>query len=143
MLSVGELRYQRKRGLMQIEEKLKALHQLELQKLQIANQLKLCNANIETAMEEIVDEFESRQLQHINIDGIGTFYKRTSVMAPKLLDPQMLRTWLDRNGFNWEMVTAFNSQKLRGLYNELLEQGRPLPEGVAPPFTKSVIVLNK
>lgn len=94
-------------------------------------------------MEEIVDEFESRQLQHINIDGIGTFYKRTSVMAPKLLDPQMLRTWLDRNGFNWEMVTAFNSQKLRGLYNELLEQGRPLPEGVAPPFTKSVIVLNK
>ncbi len=127
---------------MRIEDKLKALHQLQLQKMQIENQLKACNANIEIAQGELVEEFEDRQLQHINIDGVGTFYKRTSVAAPKLLDPQALRNWLDNNGFNWEMVTAFNSKKLQGLYNELLEQGKPLPEGIEPPFTKSIIVLK-
>ena len=128
---------------MQIEDKLKALHQLLNSKVALENDLKCLNSNIEQAQIEIVDEFESRQLQHINIEGIGTFYKRVVMAAPKVIDPVTLRTWLEANGFNWEMVTAFNSKKLQGLYNELLEQKKPLPEGIEPPFTKATIVLKK
>ena len=128
---------------MNIEDKLMLLHQLENQKTSLKNDLKCLEANIEQAQIEIVEEFDDKQIQHINIKDIGTFYRRTYVAAPKLIDPVTLKEWLEKNSFTWEMVTAFNSKKLQGLYNELLEQGKPLPEGVEPPFTKGIIVLKK
>lgn len=125
---------------MQIEDKLKALHSLQIAKTTIENELKCIQANIDIAQEEIIDEFESRQIKSMKLDGIGNFFMRTS-SYPKVTDPQVLRVWMEAQGIPWEVVTAFNSKKLQGFYNERLEQGIELPPGVEN-FLKTSVVMK-
>lgn len=126
---------------MQIEDKLKALYQLRQQKVEISNQLKNTEALIDQAQAEIVDEFESRQIKSMKIEGMGLFVSKVS-SYPKVYDPAQLRNWMDNKGIPWDVISALNSKKLQGFYNERLEAGEELPSGVET-FTKAVIAITK
>ena len=126
---------------MSIEDKLKALARLRWQKTEIKNQLDCTEALIEQAQAEIVDEFESRQIKSMKLDGIGNFVMRVS-SSPRVNDPVLLRNWMEGKGIEWEVICALNAKKLQGFYNERLENGEELPSGVET-YTKAIIALTK
>ncbi len=126
---------------MQIEDKLKALHQLQVQKTELENQVKHTESLIDALNAEVVDEFESRQIKSMKLEGVGNFVMRVS-SYPKVYDHALLKEWLLKQGISWEVVSAFNAKKFQGFYNELLESKQPLPEG-AETFTKAKIVITK
>lgn len=127
---------------MNIEDKLKSLHNLQLQKIDLKNALDLCQSNIDMAQEEIVDEFESRQIKSMKLDGLGNFFIRNS-NYPKITDVQTLRGWMVKNGIDWEVITALNAKKFQGFYNELLELGKELPPGVENYLKTSVVMVKE
>ena len=126
---------------MQIEDKLKAFYQLRQQKTEQANQLANTEALIEQAQAEIVDEFESRQIKSMKIEGFGLFVAKVS-SYPKVFDPALLRYWMDSKGISWETVSALHAKKLQEFYNERLENGEELPQGVET-FTRASISITK
>ncbi len=126
---------------MQIEEKLKVLYQLKQQKIELSNQLKNTESLIDMAQAEIVDEFESRQIKSMKIEGVGNFVMRISAY-PKVTDVSTLRMWMESHEIPWETITALHAKKFQGWYRELCEQGQPLPEGCEN-YTEALIAVTK
>ncbi len=124
-----------------IELKLKTLFDLRAAKDKVEAQAKSIEEEIEKLEEEIVDEFESRQIKSMKIDGMANFVMAVS-SYPKVNDPALMRQWLDEQGISWETVSAFNAKKFQGFYKELLDAGKPLPPGTEN-FVKSKIKVCK
>jgi hypothetical protein len=48
---------------------------------------------------------------------------------------------MEGKNISWEVISALNTKKVQGWYNERLENGEELPQGVET-FTKSSITIK-
>lgn len=126
---------------MTIEEKLKHLAKLQSLKEAFAAKKAKIEEEIDDLNAVLCDEFESRQVKSIKLDGIGNFVMKIS-SYPKIFNPVEFRRWLDNNKIPFDVVAAVHAKKFRGFYNELLENGNSLPDGCGT-YTKSKIALTR
>ncbi len=120
-----------------LEEKLKDLHKLRMQKDGLTGEMEKLEKRIEDLNAMVTDEFESRQIQSMKLEGIGMFYLAVK-SYPRATDKVALREWLEQKGYGWEMVLAYNAMKFQGFYNELMENKKELPTCVEQYTTASV-----
>ncbi len=126
---------------MQLEDRLKRLHALKAEKQVAEAQAKKIQERIDEADEQIREEFENRQIKSMKLKGIGNFYIHTQ-SYPKVTDHAALHEWMKTNGFDWNIVLAFNAQKFKGFYRELLDNKQSLPVGCEN-FVKASIRIGK
>jgi hypothetical protein len=126
---------------MSLEESLKQLHDLNLQ----IDALEAHTAQLKQEAVELnaklTEEFESRQIKSMKLDGVGNFILHVS-SYPKCFDKVALKEWLKAQGYGWETVLAFNQSKFKGFYNELLENQKELPPGTET-YTEAKIRIRK
>lgn len=113
---------------MRIEDKLKELFKLREIKAGQEAQVKDTEAKISALQIDIVDEFESRQIRSMKIDGMGNFVMAV-IVAPKVVDPVAFKDWMLENSVPMDTVTAVHAKKFRAWYKELMENNQPLPKG--------------
>lgn len=97
--------------------------------------------NFEKEMYSYMEEFGPPSFK----DRDGTTYYMREDNYPSIKDRDALNQWLKENGLE-DMIEqkppAVNAQRLRGLYNERLKEGKSLPAGVDT-FTKQRIGTRK
>ena len=126
---------------MTLEDKLKKLYQLRVEKEKLEKLVGDYNKQIAELNEDVTDEFQSRQIQNIKLEDIGIFSLRVKVY-PRATDKLALKTWLESQGYGWETVLAYNHNKFVGFYNELLDNKKSLPPCVEQ-FTKAIIAIPR
>ncbi len=109
-----------------IETKLKELKQAKDAKASIQSDLGKLNETIERLSDEITEEFQSRQIKSMKLEGIGNFVLAVK-SYPRAKDKIVLREWMESKGYGWDMLLAYNAKKFQGFYNELLDNKKELP----------------
>lgn len=103
---------------------------LKDRKEQHEDQLKEINKDIDALSQRIADLLESAGLHKISVDGVGTVSVEIK-NRPTVNEKDQLIAWLDNHKMSKMAPRTVHPQSLLGLVNELLEQGNPLPDGVA------------
>ncbi len=124
-----------------IEEKLKQLYALRVEKDEIEAEKTAVQEKIDALEVEIVDGFEARQIKSMKLEGLGNFVMAVTT-GPKVVDQPLFRDWMEENGYPIDMVLAFNDKKFKGFYRELMDNNKPLPVGTEC-FTKAIIKITK
>ena len=84
------------------------------------------DAELDMVRMEMLKKMEDLGLQNFKLEGLGTFFLKTS-FYPKVLDAQKMIDWLDKQGASNIAPRTVHLTAFKEFYQERVEKDLPLP----------------
>ena len=97
-------------------------------------------SQVRLALKDKMDEME---MQRFSLDGIGTFYKKTSFYV-KPLDQEKLIAWLDERQLQSIAPRTVHKASLKEEYERRIDQDKDIPSAdLVSAYSETSVVLNR